>query len=152
MDLTTLTDSEVLGIWSDAMAELKRRGVIRSSNSPVADYAERLVAERLGLALVGQSMAAYDAVGSDGTRYQIKARRLPSNRFDRPLGAIRNLDQGGFDFLVIVLLGERFEMKGMWQLPIDLVREHARFRKHVNAHILRPSAAVLGDPRAIQLA
>ena len=91
----------------------------------------------------------YDAVGPDKIRYQIKARRTASEHLDRVLGAIRDLN--GFDFLVAVHFGPRFEVKGMWQLPNDLVREHAKHHKHVNAHILYLSSAVLNDPRTQRL-
>ena len=49
MDMTTLTNEEVFGLWADALKELRRRGVTRSANSPVADYGELLVAQRLSL-------------------------------------------------------------------------------------------------------
>ena len=67
------------------------------------------------------------------------------------LSAIRNLDEGGFDHLVIVLFDEDFGLKEIWRLPIDLVREHAVYRRHVNAHILQARGSVLSDPRAEQL-
>ncbi len=115
----------------------------------MADYAERLAAERLGLVLKTGSYPGYDAIGPDETRYQVKARRTASEQLNRPLGAIRDLD--GFDFLVVVHFGTRFEMKGVWHLPNGLVREHAKYLKHVNAYILRLTSAVLKDPRAKQL-
>ncbi len=55
MDLAQLSDANLLALWADVMAELKSRDVIRSANNPVADYAERLVADRLGLALAPPS-------------------------------------------------------------------------------------------------
>ncbi len=84
MDLTLLSDANLLALWADAMTELKSRGVIRSANNPVADYAERLVAERLALTLMTGSNPGYDAVGPGKTRYQIKARRTASEHLDRP--------------------------------------------------------------------
>ena len=87
MSMTDLTNEEVLRLWATVMGELRRRRVIRSANNPVADYAETLVAERLGLQLVGNSTASYDAVAQDGTRYQIKARRLHDETSSRQLRA-----------------------------------------------------------------
>lgn len=151
MDMTSLADQEVFRLWAASMRELTRRELIRSANNPTGDYGEVLVARRLGLQLVGSSTAAYDAVAPDGTRYQIKARRLQNAKTSRQLGAIRNLDQGGFDHLVVVLFDGDFGLTEMWRLPIDLVREHAVYRKHVNAHILHARGPVLADARAERL-
>jgi len=149
---TTLADADLLALWSSVMQELRQRGVIRSSNNPIGDYGERLVADRLGLTLNTNSTAAYDAVAPDGTRYQIKSRRLLTPRASRQLGAVRNLEKDGFDHLIVVLLGPTFQLLELWRLPIDLVREHAVFRAHVNAHILQAQGAVLRDRRAARLA
>lgn len=143
---------DLLVLWSRVMDELRERGVIRSGNNPVGDDAEWLVAERLGLGLVANSTAGYDAIGPDGTRYQIKARRLVDPTTSRRLSALRNLDQDRFDHLLVVLVGPTFEILELWRLPIDLVREHATYRRHVNAHVLHADGAVLRDPRAVRLA
>jgi len=68
-ELDGRSDEELLVSWADIMSELSRRGLIRTANNPVADYAEHLVAKLLGLSLEGNSKASYDAVGSDGIRY-----------------------------------------------------------------------------------
>ena len=152
VDLTILSDTELLSLWSSAMDEMRRRGLIRSLNNPIADYAERLVADHLGLKLVANSTSGHDAGGPDGSRYQIKARRLATPRTSRQLGMLRNLDQDSFDQMVVVLLGPSFELQELWQLPIDLVRAYAKYRPHVNAHVLHAQGAVLRDPRAVRLA
>jgi hypothetical protein len=153
MDLTSLTNAELFELWADALKELRRRGISRSANSPVADYGELVAAQRLGLELAGNSAAAYDAVNPiDGTRYQVKARRMKLGEKGPQLSAIRNLDQGGFDYLVVVLFEEDLVLRGMWKLPIEVVREHAVYRSHVNAHILHARDAVLTDQRVEQLA
>lgn len=148
MDLAELDDRAVFRLWARTMRELARRELIRSGNNPTGDYGEVLVAEQLGLQLAGNSTAAFDALAPDGTRYQIKARRLQGDKSSRQLGAIRNLDRGEFDYLVAVLFDENFGLKELWQFPIDLVREHAVYRKHVNAHIMHASGPILRDPRA----
>src|SRR5215212_1820024 len=115
MDMTTLTNEEVFGLWADALKELRRRGVTRSANSPVADYGELLAAKRLGLELAGNSSAAYDAINPvDGTRYQIKARRMEVGEKGPQLSAIRNLDQGGFDYPIVVMFEEDLVVSSMW--------------------------------------
>jgi hypothetical protein len=149
--LTELSDREVLAIWASTMTELQRRGILRSDNTPTGDYAEWLVSKTLGLALEGNSMAGYDAIGPDGTRYQIKARRLVTAKTSRQLSALRNLDQDPFDFLIMVLFGPAFDVLECWQVPVDVVREHADWTQHVNGHRLHARGAVLSDPRTIRL-
>ena len=134
------------------LAVLRIRGIVRSSNSPIADFAEALVAKLLNLSIVAGSNASYDAVAADGKRYQIKARRVTNANPSRQLSAIRNLDKGGFDFLVAVVFDESgFKPIEVWRFPIDLVREHAKYRSHVNAHILFVSGAILADARSERL-
>ena len=66
---------------------VKRRGVVRTKNNPVGDYAEWLVTTTFGLALAGKSSAGFDATDDDGTTYQIKARRVTPDNPSRQLGA-----------------------------------------------------------------
>ena len=149
--LAEMTDAELLALWSSVMDELRHRGVIRSSNNPTADYAEYVVANKLGLQLASNSTAGYDALAPDGKRFQIKGRRLATAKTSRQLSGLRNLNTDCFDYLVIVLFGPAFELQEIWQLPIDLVREHAKYREHVNAHILHAQGAAFSDPRAVRL-
>ena len=153
MDMTTLSNEDLFRLWADALSELRRRGLTRTADSPVGGYGELLVAQRLGLDLAGNSAASYDAIDrATDKRYQIKARRVKPGAKSPQLSAIRNLDRGGFDYLVVVVFEEDLAVRGMWKLPIDVVREHAAYRKHVNAHILYARDAVLADPRVERLA
>ncbi|HEV2127760.1 MAG TPA: hypothetical protein VGR22_03985, partial [Thermomicrobiales bacterium] len=91
-DIGSWTDQEVFRLWVSAMMELRKREILRSFNTPTGDYAEWLVANDLGLTLENTSAAGHDAVDSEGTRYQIKARWLAPSRSSRQLSIIRNLD------------------------------------------------------------
>lgn len=44
VDTDELTDRQLLGLHCLAMEALRQRGVVRSSNNPVADHTETLVA------------------------------------------------------------------------------------------------------------
>lgn len=145
------SNATLLNRWADIMRELKRRGVLRTGNNPVADYAEYVVAERLGLTLATNSNAGYDAVDANDVRYQIKARRLTSSAGSRQLSPIRDIDQDKFDYLVVALFDYGFTLTELWKFPIDLVREHGRHSPHVNGRIIRVKGAILLDDRAIKL-
>jgi hypothetical protein len=150
-DLRSLTDREVFATWVAAMTELRRRGIIRSDNTPTGDYAEWLVASRLGLVLEANSQSGYDAIGPDGVRYQIKARRLATTKSSRQLSTIRNLDKDPFDMPIAVIFGPAFEVLECWQIPIKVVREHTTYRAHVNGHTLFAAGPVLADERTVRL-
>jgi hypothetical protein len=119
------------------------RNVIRTSNNPVADFAEFIVAEKMSLCLAANSTAGYDAVDKDGKKYQIKSRRITSHNKSRQLGVIRNLEQGKFDFLVGILFNEDFKVLEVYQIPIDTIGECAKFSEHQNGHILKLKGDVL---------
>src|SRR5579859_4665505 len=94
MDLTKLASAELLALFESVLVELRARGLVRSSNNPVADYAESLVAQALGLKLETKSTTGYDAIGPDGLKYEVKGRRpTPANK-SRQLSVIRGLDNG----------------------------------------------------------
>jgi hypothetical protein len=151
MNLTELGDRQLIVLWADVMAELNVRGLIRSANNPVADYAERVVAERLGLTLAGQSAPGYDATDAAGLRYQIKGRRHTRMRPSRQLGAIRNLDRQEFDYLIAVFFDRTMNLAEMWKLPHEAVVRHATYVPHTNSYRLVMNAAAVVDPVVEQL-
>src|SRR5450631_1586478 len=99
------------------MHQLRKRDLIRTANTPVGDYAERICCERLGLERMGFSEKSVDALGPDGTRYQIKARRLTPENPSRQLGAIRDIESQPFDFLLAVFFNEDLDLKAIWKVP-----------------------------------
>lgn len=146
MDLKSLNDKELLQFYAKLMEELRDRKLIRSSNNPVSDYAEKIVCEKLKLSLTGKSSKGYDAIDENtGIRYQIKARRLTSHNTSRQLGVIRNLDQKLFDYLIAVIFDESFEPIEIWQIPLETIPKYARYSEHQNGHILVLTGKVLED-------
>ena|SRR2546426_1312199 len=113
MNWSELSDAQMLTTYADLMEELRSRGICRSSNNPVADYTEGLVAARLHLELRGKSASGYDAVDAAGKRYQIKGRRLTPHNQSTQLSALRNLKDGPFDFLVAVIYNPDFTVARM---------------------------------------
>ena len=97
--------------YAAVLITLNERGVIRTYNSPVGDFAEWLVSQKLGLRLEKNSARGLDATGSDGLRYQIKCRwertDFPTPQ-SRELGVIRSLEKNQFDFLIAVIFDSTF--------------------------------------------
>ena len=115
--------------------------MIRSKNNPTGDYAEWLVSTKLGLALEKNSAKGFDAIDSQGRRYQIKGRRITNKNKSTQLGVIRNLDSKYFDFLVAVIFDANWQVCYAAKIPHQAVYLLAKYHSHVNGHImhLRPS-------------
>ncbi|OOG52346.1 hypothetical protein B0E48_17330 [Rhodanobacter sp. C03] len=133
------------------MSALRDRGIVRSSNNPVADYTETLVSRVLGLSLESQSQAGYDARGTDGTRYQIKGRRLTPHNKSTQLSALRNLALRPFDTLAAVVYATDLSVLYGALIPIEVVAELSRFSTHSNSHIFLFRRNVLEDSRVTDI-
>ncbi|MGH3295203.1 MAG: DUF6998 domain-containing protein [Trebonia sp.] len=73
-DLSAFSESGLFSLYRAILRELKSRGVIRTENAPVGDYAEYLVATALGGQLAPNSEKAWDVLSSNGEKLQVKAR------------------------------------------------------------------------------
>ena len=93
-DLASESSGDLLRLYGDILVELRRRGVIRSENSPVGDVAELLAQRALHLEPATNSASGYDGTDEAGVRYQIKGRRLTKPGSPRQLGAIRGPAEG----------------------------------------------------------
>lgn len=151
MDWSQFNDKQLLGAYCSLMSALKERGIVRSSNNPVADYTESLVSRAIGLSLELQSQAGYDARDAGGIRYQIKGRRLTSHNKSTQLGAFRNLTQRPFDILAAVAYSEDLSVLYGALIPIEVVAEMSRFSTHSNSHIFMFRRSVLDDSRVADI-
>jgi hypothetical protein len=146
-----LDDAALLGLWASVMSELTERGVVRSDNNPIGDYCEFLVAAHLGVIPEASSTAGYDVLAPDGAKVQVKGRRLISRGRKPPhFSAVRRLadDPPVFDYLVGVILNRDFSVAEAWEVPIECVRDYARYRPHTNSWSLPTiNRAMQSDPR-----
>ncbi len=133
-DWEALTVSELLGCFANVLDELKKRKIVRTRNNPVADYAEWLVAQQLGLSLERNSKRGYDATAQNGKCYQIKSRRLDQANESRILSVIRNLDAAEFDYLIGILFNRDFTVKEAYKIPRGVIKKHARFSEHQHGY------------------
>ena len=138
-------DDELLNLYAQLLEELRRRGLTRTNNNPVADYAEKVVIDKLGLKQAQKEAKGYDAVDGD-IKYQIKGRRITRHNRSRQLGVIRNLDELLFDFLVAAIFDESFALTEMWKIPHSAIKRYASWSKHQNGYILHLQGNLLLDP------
>lgn len=135
-DLKKLSVLELLRLYSSLLDELADRGIIRSTNNPVADFAEYLVINALNLERAAKSTKGYDAVDTQGRKYEIKGRRNTRTNKSRMLSAIRDCESGHFQFLAGVVFREDFSFHKACLIPHEIVLRESVYRQHVNAHIL----------------
>lgn len=145
------TAAELLGRYAAMGDELRARGITRSENTPTGDYAERVVADALGLELAAKSVRGYDAVDpKTSTRYQIKARRVTANR-SRQLSTLRGLDGDSFDILVGVLFAANYAVIRAAAIPIAVVRALATPDDRVGGRRFILRDAVWNEPGVVEV-
>ena len=133
-DLSAMSERELLRASSEPIAELRRRGVVKTGNS-IGDYTEWLVCNGLKLQAQGNSKAGYDAIDHQGNRYQIKGRRSDGSSVQ--FSTIRNLNQRGFDFLIAVAFHEEdYSVRFAVKIPYEEVPNFARWQEYVNGYNL----------------
>lgn len=125
MQIKNLEILDLLRLNADTINELRLRDVLTTGNAPLGDYAEWLFIKAFGWQTEGNSNKDVDAVGSDGTRYQIKARRIHRRNRSRQLSALRRLHEANFDVLAAALFNEDFTVMRAAFIPHKLVVENS---------------------------
>lgn len=151
IDLSSYLPRQLLGLQVSALAELRRRKIVRTNNAPAGDYAELLFATAFNWSLSSNSASGHDAVDGENKRYQIKCRRITAQNPSRQLSALRRLDGKPFDYLAAVLFGAHFEVTRAAIIPHEVVLAHSTFTPHVNAHrfLLRDSVWEIAGVRDV---
>lgn len=140
--LADLTTSELLALSRGILAELRHRGVIRSGDAPAGDYAELLVQQATGGELAPNSQRSWDVETPAGEQLQVKARVVPNPKTagQRQLSVFRSWE---FDAAVIVLFDDEFRVWRAAKLPVEALKEVARFAKHVSGYRVMATDALL---------
>jgi hypothetical protein len=133
IDLAPLSNRELLRAYAGILDELRSRGAIRSTNNPVADYAEGLCAAALGLTLTAKSTTGHDGIDAEGRRIEVKARRLTSHNPSRQLSALRGMKDMHFDLLAGVLFDTNFAVMKGCLVPHAVVLAHSSYVTHSNS-------------------
>lgn len=132
--LNEFAPKELLCLYGSILDDLHSRGIVRTSNNPVSDYTEWLVSTRLNLMLAGNSEKGFDATsGSDGLKYEIKARRVTPANKSRQLSAIRDIEGKHFDFLIAVVYDKDFEVILALKIPHSVVVAKSSFVEKTNS-------------------
>ena len=147
--LETLRTAELFNMYRGILRELTNRGIVRTMNAPAGDYAEYLVAALVKGELADNSEKSWDIKTADGERLQVKCRVVQEGkRGQRQLSPFRTWD---FDRAVIVLFDDDYAISKCVALPVDVVRAHGTYRKHVNGHVVQATVGLLNHESAEDL-
>jgi hypothetical protein len=152
IDFTTMTDLQILQVEAAAAAERRRRGMSRTRNAPLGDYAEHLVSTKLLMTLAPSSAKGFDATDRDGLRVQIKSTQ--SERGSAQLSAVRGLqaELPSFDYLLALKLSPDYRLLEVLKVPHEAVKRLAGFSKHTNSGTLHINDKMRKDPAVVSIA
>jgi hypothetical protein len=129
VDWQRLTNAELLEHSGQALAELRRRGIVRTANAPAGDLAERLVADAMSGELAPNSQKSWDVLAPPAhpgpwLRIQVKARVVTDlqNAGQRQVSAFRSWD---FEAAMFVLFDPLYAVRNAALVPVGKVKEVA---------------------------
>lgn len=136
VDLGSVPIADLLAGYGRTLAELRRRGVLRTNNPPAGDYAEWLVQRALGGSLAPNSEKSHDVTLEDSRTVQVKARVVsaPPAAGQLQTSPFRSWN---FDLAAFVLLDSVDYRPTLGVLvPVEITRQHAKARPHVNGEVV----------------
>ncbi|WP_438853911.1 DUF6998 domain-containing protein [Agromyces sp. M3QZ16-3] len=137
--------TDLLSQYAEILAELRVRGVCRTGNAPLGDYAEYLVQSVYGGELAANSAKSYDRIDATGRTVQVKARTVSAGTSPSAVFSVfRTFD---FDIALLLVFDQAtYELLWAAELGPELIEANARWSSHVNGHLLRiRQARELGD-------
>lgn len=141
---------EKLKAYAEILDSLYKSGIVRTYNSPVGDYAEWLVSNKLGLELQNNSAAGFDASDvNTGLRYQIKCRWVNPKNKNKQLSVIRDYEKCPFDYLVAVIFSFDFEIEEAYLVPYEIIKKYFSYsyNKHLNGIMITLTNKLISDPQ-----
>jgi len=135
-DLGGVGTAELLRRYAAILEELRLRGVVRTRNAPLGDFAEYLVVQVYGGELAANSVKSYDLVDGEGRRIQVKARTVgPGTRGGAVFSAFRSFD---FEAAVLLVFDERsYDLLWAREVSPGMIEAAGRYSAHVNGHCVR---------------
>ena len=157
MDLSTLSNSEVVQLYSTSIKELKRRGILRTNNV-IGELGEYLAIEyfartpglpKLQAAPVGTQNI--DAISRSGERYSIKSTSGNSTGvfYDLEPPGSETADKQKFEYVLICRFNEDCELEAIYQITWETFLKHKHWHSRMKAWNLTISKKLIADAESI---
>lgn len=131
-NISRLPVRELLQLESAIVAELRRRGLVRTNNKALGDIAECVVAKARGGRLEPNSTKSHDVTTADGKRVQVKAMGQRAAAAAAKFSVFRSSD---FDTAVfLVFAPDTFELTHARECLPSEIKAVARFSSHTNGY------------------
>lgn len=144
IDLTRMGVRSLLRLEAGIVAELKRRGLVRTSNKPLGDIAEQIVLRARGGVLEPNSTKSHDVTTPTGVRIQVKAMGSRSAGVSAKFSPFRSFN---FDTAIFLIFAAgSFDLMLGREVAAANVDAIARYSAHTNGK--QPSLSqirTLGD-------
>lgn len=145
--LAALSTGDLVRLYGGILTELRARGVLRTGNAPLGDYAEYLAWTALGGVLEPNSTKSHDITTAAGHRVQVKARTVgKTTRSSAKFSPFRSWD---FDEALLLKFSEStYDLISAVMVPSESLRERAGFSTHVNGWTITLGTDLLALPGA----
>ncbi len=158
MDINKLSDSDVIGLYSQSIKELKQRGIVRTKNM-TGELGEYIAVEyyksntRLpNLQFAPPSTENIDAISVKGERYSIKTITNTGSTgvfYGLPAKGSLEISTQKFEYVVIVKLTDDFELEKILELTWDEFLENKRWHSRMQAWNLSYSNKLINSVKNI---
>jgi hypothetical protein len=140
-DLSGTSIAELLDRYAAILQELRDRGVVRTRNAPLGDYAEYLAVQVYGGTLATNSVKSHDLLAADGRRVQVKARTVaPDIRASAVFSVFRSFD---FDIAVLTTFDSAtYALRQAREVPAADLESAGRHSAHVNGRLIKITAGL----------
>lgn len=135
-DFRDYTPAELIRVYAEVVAELNRRQIVRTRNAPLGDFVEYLSLQVYGGKLEPNSVKSHDLVDADGRKLQIKARSVQAANATTQFSAFRSW---AFEVAVFVVVDDLYRLAWAREVPMQQVKDRARFVRHDNKYIVTTS-------------
>ena len=156
-DLKNLNDSDLILLYGKVLKGLKSRNIIRTKNV-VGDLGERFAIDYYtnqptleSLSDAAPSTKSIDAIGEKGNRYAIKSitGNLTGVFYGLPPKDSDELPEQLFDYLLIVLFTDSYEVKAIYELTWEQFLKHKRWHSRMKAWNISVTSLVESEAKII---
>ena len=157
MDLTKLTEKELIRLYGACTKEMKNRGIART-NAITGELGEHMVVEYYNnsndlpkLSLVDTGVQGYDAYDRKGKRYSIKSCTNNttggfSSLNDKGIQIVKNQE---FDYVIVCKMNKEFELEAIYQLDWDAFNKHKKWAKSIGTWNLTLTKKMIADSKIV---